>query len=371
MTRLRVCLVATHFAEYAFSLASALRTRADVMVLATRQNVAAELGEDFIASGCEGHRVHFLHKSRNPLRIPLEAARIVRSLRAFRPQVLHVQEDSKDALALALPFMGSMPMLLTVHDPNPHSGHDSRVRHRSRHGMYIAQLRGRADALLVHGHRLVGDALAAVGGRPRPMHVLPHGPLGERWMAERRITQEPGRCLFFGRIEAYKGLRHFIALVQQLNRQGLGLRGVVAGRGTDLEPHRAALRADPAFELIEKFLSPQEVADQFLRADVVVMPYENATQSGVAALALSAGRPVLAFDVGALSELIQHDGTGLLVPAGNLQAMGEALARLIQDRDLNQRLGTQAHQRAAAELSWPRIAADTYKVYESLVNARS
>lgn len=370
MTRLRVCVVATHFAEYGFALASALREPADVMVLATRQNVAAEMGEDFIAAGCDGHRVHLLHKTRNPLRIPLEALGLACAVRAYRPHVLHVQEDSKDALALALPMLGSAPMLLTMHDPKPHSGDDTRVRDRSRHGLYIAQLRRRADAVLVHGQRLVDDARSAIGGRVCPVHVLPHGPLGERWMVGRTVPQEPGRCLFFGRIEAYKGLRHFIGLVQQLNRQGLAVRGVVAGRGTDLEAHRAVLQSDPAFELIEKFLSPQEVAAQFLRADVVVMPYENATQSGVAALAMGAGRPVLAFDVGALSEMVQHEGTGLLIPAGDVQAMGEALVRLIRDRALNQRIGAQARRRAENEFSWRAIAAGALRIYESLVHGQ-
>jgi len=368
MSRLRVCLVASHFAEYGFALGAALQPHAEVLLVACRENTTAELGEHFVAGSSDGFRIHFFRKSRNPLRTVAEAAGIVRAVRAFQPDVLHVQEDSKDALALALPWLGRVPVLLTVHDPKPHSGDDTRVRRRTRHGLYIAQLRRRADALLVHGERLVADAREVAGGRPRPVHVLPHGPLGERCMAHSQTAQEPGRCLFFGRIEAYKGLRHFIAVIKNLNTQGLSVRGVVAGRGSDLEPHRATLVADPAFELIEKFLSPQEVATQFLRADVVVMPYENATQSGVAALALGAGRPVLAFDVGALAEMVLDGHTGLLVAPGDLGALTTALAGLVTDRGLNKRLGTGARHRATKEFSWSHIAAGSLHIYTSLVH---
>jgi glycosyltransferase involved in cell wall biosynthesis len=67
------------------------------------------------------------------------------------------------------------------------------------------------------------------------------------------------------------------------------------------------------FELIEKFLTPEEVVREFsASAAVVVMPYDNATQSGVAAYAIGVGRAVVAFDVGALHEMVQDGKTGLL-----------------------------------------------------------
>lgn len=366
---MRVCLVATHFAEYGFALAAALARHAEVLVIANGENTRAEIGDDFVRQGCEGINTHFMHKSRNPFRVLSQAWGLARAVRSFRPDILHVQEDTKDAFALALPWLGRVPLLLTVHDPKPHTGADTHTRNRTRHGVYMAQLRRRADALLVHGQRLVADVREPVGRRERPVFVMPHGPLGERAAHGLTAPQEPGRCLFFGRIEAYKGLRHFIDMVGRLNARGVAVRGVVAGRGSDLAPYRAQLQSGPPFELIEKFLSPAEVAIQFMRADVVVMPYENATQSGVAAYAIGIGRPVVAFDVGALCEMV-HDGvTGLLVAPGDVAALAQTVESLIVDRSTNARLAAGAHLRGHAEFSWDHIAQDLLGIYHKLQRA--
>ncbi|MBP6902249.1 MAG: glycosyltransferase family 4 protein [Burkholderiaceae bacterium] len=369
--RLRVCLIAPHFAEYALALAQALQTAgAQVLLVASRENLLAEIGPAALVAAAGGPELHLIHKSRNPLSLLLQALRLVAVVRRFAPQVLHVQEDSKDVLAAALPWLPKVPLLLTMHDPKPHSGDDTRVRTRTRHGIYIEQLRRRADAALVHGQRLVADARQVLGGRQRPVHVVPHGPLGQALAASQNAEQEAGRCLFFGRIEAYKGLRHFIEMVRRLRAQGVMVRGVVAGRGSDLEPNREALRDAQAFELIERFLSPEEVVREFQRARVVVMPYDNATQSGVAAYAIGVGRGVVAFDVGALCEMVDNGRTGLLVPHGDMPALMAAVQRVVQDDGLAQHLQEQARARADGEFSWPSIATRTLAAYADMAAAR-
>lgn len=369
--RQRVCLIAPHFAEYALALAQALQAvGAEVLLVASRENLLAEIGPQALAAVPGGPALHLIHKSRNPFSVLWQALRLVVAVRRFAPQVLHVQEDSKDVLAAALPWLPKVPLLLTMHDPKPHSGDDTRVRTRTRHGVYIDQLRRRADAVLVHGERLTGDARQVMGGRRLPVFVVPHGPLGEPLAASLDSLQEAGRCLFFGRIEAYKGLRHFIELVRRLRAQGVMVRGVVAGRGSDLEPHRDALRDRDAFELIERFLSPEEVVREFQRARVVVMPYDNATQSGVAACAIGVGRGVVAFDVGALREMVDDGRTGLLVPHGDMPALMAAVRRVIEDDGLAQHLQEQARARAMGEFSWSSIASRTLAAYADMTSAR-
>lgn len=364
---LRVCLIAPHFAEYAVALAQSLHAAgAAVLLVASRENLLAEIGPTALLAAPDGPALHLIHKSRNPLSLLWQALRLAAVVRRFAPQVLHVQEDSKDVLAAALPFLPKVPLLLTMHDPKPHSGDDTRVRTRTRHGIYIDQLRRRADAVLVHGERLVADARQVLGGSPVPVHVVPHGPLGQALAARQSSAQEAGRCLFFGRIEAYKGLRHFVDMVRRLRAQGVMVRGVVAGRGSDLEPHRAALQDGDAFELIERFLSPEDVVREFQRARVVVMPYDNATQSGVAAYAIGVGRGVVAFDVGALREMVDNGRTGLLVPHGDMPALMAAVRRVVEDDGLAQHLQKQARARADGEFSWPSIASRTLAAYASM-----
>lgn len=354
--QLRVCLIGTHFAEYNYALATSLAPSAQVLVIANEENTRMEIGEDFIECGFQGQRSHLFRRSRNPLVIARQAIALVRAVRRFNPDVIHVQEDSKDVLALAVPFLPRRPLVLTMHDPKPHQGADANLRRRTRHGLYIAQLRHRADAVIVHGQSLIGDAREVVGRRSVPIDVVPHGPLGQRVMLVPSKPPEPGRCLFFGRIELYKGLDTYIAAINRLIGDGLSVRGVVAGRGPALEPWRSTLENSSHFELIDRFLSPEEAVREFQRAEVVLLPYREATQSGVAAFAMGVGRPVVAFDVGAIRDSVEDGQTGVLVAPGDLDAFVASAARLLSDSELRVHLGEGALARGRGDFSWDRIA---------------
>lgn len=324
-----------------------------------------EIGSDFIETGFDGQKTHLLYRTRNPISVIRQAIALVRVVRRFAPNIIHVEEDSKDVLAAALPFLPRKPLVYSMHDPAPHEGGtDERLRKRTRHGLYIAQLRHRADAVILHSSRLMADAKRSMGKRSVPMDVVPHGPLGQRSAALQRNPIEAGRCLFFGRIEAYKGLDTFIAVVQHLHQSGVPVRGVVAGRGPALEPWRSQLESSPQFELLDRFIEPEEAVKEFQRANVVLMPYREATQSGVAAFALGVGRPVVAFDVGGLSDCISDGETGILVPAGDFDAFAAATAKLIADASLARRMGEAALARSRGEGSWATIAHSHLAIYK-------
>lgn len=364
----RICLIATHFAEYSILLARALREAgADVLLVINPDNARAEMGEDFVRDGCDGLHTHFVRKTFNPFALLSQVIGLIRAVRSFAPLVIHVQEDSKDVLACALAFLPRVPLILTMHDPKPHSGADSRTRNRSRHGIYIDQLRRRADAVIVHGEQLVSDARDSVPSRQIPVFAIPHGPLGISFSLPPDSGQDRMRCLFFGRIEAYKGLRHFIAVIQLLNQRGIRAFGVVAGRGSDLENYRDVLGDTSKFEVIEKFLSPEEVVQQFSQARVVVMPYDNATQSGVAAYALGLGRAVVAFDVGALREMVCDGKTGRLVPHGNLPALADAIEEIIENQEVAESMQSNALLLGHTDFSWRAIAGMTLTAYATIL----
>ncbi|ADU00703.1 glycosyltransferase [Mycolicibacterium gilvum Spyr1] len=366
MPRLRVCLIATHFAEYSNLLAQAIARSADVMVVANRENVEMELGREFDARN-QFQRVLLVHQTKNPFSLLLQAFRLAQAVRRFAPDIIHVQEDSKDVFAIALHLMPVCPVVLTMHDPKPHAGADTVARQKTRRGFYIAQLRRRADAVIVHGMSLVADAEEAIGQRPVTVHVIPHGPLGQIPAERVALPTERGRCLFFGRMEAYKGLDIFIDVIERLHSSNRAVRGVVAGRGSSLDALRGVLEGDERFEVIDRFLSPEEALQEFQRAEVVVMPYREATQSGIAAFAMGVGRPVVGFDVGAVRESVEHGETGLLVASGDVDALTTAVSEVLNDATLRHRLGRAAHARGKRKFAWDEIGNLHFDVYQSLL----
>ncbi|NLW18981.1 MAG: glycosyltransferase family 4 protein [Candidatus Cloacimonetes bacterium] len=149
--------------------------------------------------------------------------------------------------------------------------------------------------------------------------------------------QDPERdptALFFGLIKAYKGLDVLLKAVKQARKRVPRLRLLIAGEVYGkpekylLLIHQLGL--EDAVDARFHYISNDEIADIFNQAQVCVLPYKSATQSGVIASSYSFGVPVIASDVGGLSEYIDVEKTGLLVPPNNPEALAGALIRYFE-----------------------------------------
>ena len=153
--------------------------------------------------------------------------------------------------------------------------------------------------------------------------------------AARDVGEEddPPFVLYAGRLSAEKGV---LELVEAAN----GLPLVVAGDGPlrDRVPERARLR--PA----------RRARRLYARAAVVAVPSHREGFGVVCAEAMAHGRPVVASAVGGLLDLVVDGVTGLLVPAGDVEALRAALERLLGDRELRGASATRAGAGARAVL---------------------
>jgi|GEM_PF-3300369 len=141
----------------------------------------------------------------------------------------------------------------------------------------------------------------------------------------RSFGRNPRTALFFGRVEKYKGYENLAPIAKRL--AGRNIRLVVAGRG-DSE-HLEAARDLPNVEVINRFIPEEEVTELFNAAHVNLLPYREATQSGVLLLAASFGVPSIAFAVGQLEEYMVG-GVGKCVPAGDLDAFADAALEYLE-----------------------------------------
>lgn len=371
---MRIALISFHYAEYADNLAAALASRGhDVLLICSSRNFSDELGEERLGEAKAFSRV-LLDHARHPLAIASNAWRIVQTVRRFGPDVIHLQETIKDYLMLALPWLTRFPLALTVHDPQPHSGWDSRQSRRLRVGGYRSAVRRSCDVAFVHGHRLGEAFLRDYPRYQARLFVVPHGPLGTALGEAEAVNDwEVGNVLFFGRIHAYKGLRFFVEAVERLHAEGLRIKGVIAGRGSDLENYRSRVQANEAFELLDAYVSRGKLRQLFRNANVVVLPYTDASQSGVAAMAMGFGRPIVASRVGSLPEFVLDKQTGLLVPPRDVDALAAAIRLLIEDQGAAANIARGAREACLTSFSWQRISEisiEAYKLAISLKDAR-
>jgi glycosyltransferase involved in cell wall biosynthesis len=223
-----------------------------------------------------------------------------------------------------------------------------------------------AHQLIVHGRQQAELLRAAYGTPDARINVVPLGvPAAFRSMASEHVGRpEPRTVLFFGRLRAYKGLEVLLQAVPEVAARIPDLRVVVAGEGSYPIVQQAAAEHPERYTVINRFIPAAEVASLFQRAGVVVLPYVEATQSGVVPLAYLFGRPVVATRVGSIPEVVDDGSTGYLVPPGDPGALASAMIRLLEDDERREAMGRAAAAKAERDLSWGAIAARTTAVYE-------
>jgi glycosyltransferase involved in cell wall biosynthesis len=116
---------------------------------------------------------------------------------------------------------------------------------------------------------------------------------------------------------------------------------------------------------VPRFITDDEIAAYFRRADLVVLPYREIDQSGVLFTALAFGVPLLLSAVGGFPELAAH-GAAALVPPGDPPALAAELRRLLADDAARERLAAAARAAAAGPYSWDAIAGEHLALYGSL-----
>ncbi len=188
-------------------------------------------------------------------------------------------------------------------------------------------------------------------GRPRPSRAEARAQLG--------LPAEGRLVLFFGFIKPYKGVTHLIAATPALKaRYGGSIRVLVVG---DIygarEPYFdlvAKLGVGDVLEIKDGFVPDETVEAYFCAADVVVLPYVSATQSGIVQIAYNYDKPVVTTSVGGLPEVVVDGETGFLVPPGDPDALARAVIRFFEeDRGAAFAAGV---VREKAKYSWGRLA---------------
>ena len=296
---------------------------------------------------------------------------MMRLIREAQPDVLHVQETNDPWYDLTLLLNKMPPLVTTIHDVFRHPGDRSNVL-GSEYTRRIAFYR--SQQLIVHAH-LLKKALTEQFRVPQQrVNVLPHGEIGslyQRRVGSKSLFREPYTLLFFGRIWPYKGLRYLLEAMPLVAERIPQVKLIIAGRGENLRQYFPKGCDDKRYEILNNFISLEDVVGLFQRSTVTILPYIEASQSGVAALSYGMGTPIIASDVGGLSEIVQHEKDGLLVPPCDVRSLADAIIRLLSDRNLQHQMQAAALARCQEDLNWSNIAAQTVEVYRKAIEMKT
>ena len=225
-----------------------------------------------------------------------------------------------------------------------------------------------------------GAVAESIAGYPgRPSLVIPNGvnvactpEAAAAARAELGLGPTDGLVVHVGNIRPYKGHATLIGAARWLGENRPGTTVVSIGGEKfpgDLERVRA-LATEQGADRVIRFLGRREDALSFLAAaDVVVNPSDVEGLPVVLLEALALKRPVVATSVGGVPALIQHERTGLLVAAGDPEALAVAMDRLLSDRDLAARLAATGNAEVERNHGLEQMVRAIEGVYSEVLNA--
>lgn len=343
--------------RYMLELVRGLQERDDVTVHISYSR-QAEIAADFAALDMPAFPVDtyrgLASAALSTIRLPTLVARFRRYLSEHRIDVV-ICAMSHPWNVFVVPAIAAAGAryLLALHDALPHPGEESRLRMWA-----LARELRYADGIIALT-RHVRDQLVTLHGYPAERtFVLPHGVFTFGQSTPRSLPPDgPVRLMFFGRILPYKGVDLLLDAYDRLRRRyGARVTLEIAGSG-DLSPYTEPLNRLEGITLHNRWIAEEEIGGFLERADLLILPYREASQSGVIPSAYAMAVPVVATAVGGLAEQVIDGETGRLAARVDADAVADAAAAVIDDPDGYQRLSVQALDYARSALSWSTIAA--------------
>ena len=295
---------------------------------------------------------YWIHTA-NPINLFLAARRI----RKLRPDAVILQwwhPYFAPCYRILATLLGEIPLLITCHNVFPHE--------RFPLDRFLTRMvLKRADGYIVQSHLDEKDLLTV---KPDANYVVtPHPTYNAFKMknmsrAEARellaVGHDSPMLLFFGFVREYKGLKYLLDALPEVKKRIPDISlWVVGDFGDDKDVYLEQIernRIGDSIRLVEGYVPDQEVEKYFAAADLVVLPYVSATQSGIVQIAYGFDKPVVVTDVGGLPDVVRHKETGYVVPSGNAQEIAKAVISFYQeDRETDWESNI---RKQAAEFSW-------------------
>ncbi len=372
--RLRILYASHWYMPYSVGLVNELAKHHDVRLISTNLSLK-QLGENWqkIIDPNVSVRVENDTKPRtqqSPGFYFSSYRELVKDFEEFKPQVVHFQETNDPFLMMVfLLFLSKtkLPFVLTVHDPLPHLG-DKLKYYRLRRPL-LDKLRLKADKIITLAEYNKKELLSIYPKlSPTKVSVVLHGVMDYylRWKKPEYQEQE-NNILFFGRMQEYKGLSVLLKAWEIIKEKHATAILVMAGSGPDLEKYLPELKKDDRVVLINRFIESEEAARLMCEASVVVLPYIEATQSGVLAVSSAFAKPTILTTVGGMPEMVTSDESALLIPPNDADALAEATLLVLNNKTLRDTLAEGAKKLSITSLSWSYLATKVVDVYKEVI----
>ena len=329
---------------------------------------------DTSATDVTATRITGLGRSISPRADMSAFLQVVREIRAFRPDVIHTH-TAKAGVIGRVASLVSGHRSIRVHTFHGHLLHGYFGKFKTSLVIFVEKfLAVFTTRLLAVGKKVMDDLLAVGIGNAKKFSVMPPGlqlgPLPTREDACATLGIDPALryCAFIGRITKIKRPDRFLDVVALLQSQGAQTHFIVAGAGELLDycKDRAIKEGLPVI-----FLGWREDVETVLAAsDVVLLTSDNEgtplslIQAGMARL------PIVATNVGSISEIILDSETGFLTEP-SATALADAMSKLVSSSILREEMGGKAMEYTTTRYGVERLVKDHQDLYVKLLSDRA
>lgn len=343
--------------HYTSLLCSALRKKHEVTMVSYKMQYPKLLykkeQKDYSNKSFQIEDTHYWINTANPF----SSISTARRIRKLQPDIVIMQwwhPYLAPCYYLLARFLGHIPILFTCHNVFPHE--------RFPMDRFLSRMvLRRGSGYIVQSHLDEADLLTV---NPQAKYVVTPHPTYNAFKMQNMSREEARQLLdvdmqtpmllFFGFVREYKGLKYLLDAMKQI-KTGLpdAQLWVVGDFGEDKAQYLEQIQANgirDQVRLVEGYIPDQEVEKYFAAADLVVLPYISATQSGIVQIAYGFEKPVVVTEVGGLPDVVQDHRTGYVVPRENAEAIAVAVMDFFQrDTDIP---WTEHIRKQAGEFSW-------------------
>lgn len=356
--RLRVVLGCDWFLKYALQQARGLVDAGAEVLLVCRDH-AMEFGGSAVERALAlreaeetGVRVHVLRGRQRSATSLNDLWTLRRTLTDWRPDVFHVHEGVDPRLGV---LMRGAVVVLTIHDVALHPG-QVRDRHPLKHALaqtVRAYWRRKASLTVVHGPRL---EVAYRAAHPRRRTVsVPHG---LECAPEPASPPPVRRVSLLGRLEPYKGVEILDESLPLIWEARPDIQVMVAGVGSCVPTLR-----DPRLEVRTGYFRDADVGMLLDRSSVVLLPYTEASMSGIGSQAVGRGIPVIVSDRGELPSLALDPSW--VLPDPTAAALAHAVLAHV---DHDARVRCDVLENVARPRAWDSVGRTLVRLYRELLS---
>ncbi len=285
---------------------------------------------------------------------------LLKNIKRTKPDIIHFIDNHPRYIFYWKLFKKQWyKIYVTQHDPVLHSW-DSKWLLWKVASYVNYTLRNLADKLVVHWDKLKDEVIKLYKIKKNKVISVPHGNYNFFTKRSKWLKVKNNYFLFFWRISEYKWLDTLLESLKFIKEQISNFKLIIAG-WWDLTQYNDLINSNrEGIEVYNYNIPEEEVYKYFEQSEFVVLPYKDATWSGVIPTAFAFSKAVITTDVGELATHVHDKKSWLIVPPNDPKKLADAIIWMLHHKKEVEAMGGEWKKHTEDVLGWDKIVRKIY-----------